>query len=218
MEFVLFSVSTIIIPIGIGLWKKIILKSPLKYLVCLVILSLIADMINLYIAFVMTGEGRNNLFIGYIYGILESTLILFFFRNVIEHHLLRKVITILFGTYICFTILNLTFGEKIMEEHPNQRYIGCILHISFAFVYFYDLFLRLDIEQPESNFGFIVSANILLFNAGTIFLYITNDLMNPQEQNYYYLIHTTLHIFLNLGYALAFWKGSQQLRLKIEDN
>lgn len=211
MFFTLFSISTILLPVFILIFRPGIFASPFKPLVYMVLISMIADIGNIAIFYGV--EDGNNLWIWHTYTLIEGLLIALFFHKVLFSSFSKKVVLIGGVGYLIFTITNVIFWESIFSYNNIQKYVEHSLVLVITLLYYYDVFKNSEIEKLERDAIFIFASTLLIYCSGTIMLYIANNFMNVEKQVfYYYKIHSTLHIFLNIGIAVSFWKSSKYLK------
>ncbi len=208
MVFTLFSISTILLPVLILIFRPGIFASPFKPLAYMVLISMIADIGNIAIFYGV--KDGNNLFIWHTYTLLEGLLITLFFYKVLFSSFSKKAVLIGGIGFILFSILNVIFWESIFSYNNIQKYVEHSLVLVITLLYYYDVFKYSEIEKLERDAIFIIASTLLIFCSGTIMLYIANNFMNVEKQVfYYYKIHSTLHIFFNIGIAVSFWKSSK---------
>ncbi len=208
MAFTLFSIATILIPFSIGAFKFNFLDKKLKILFLLVLASMIADIFNIVLYYIES----NSRPVKHAYSIIEIVLIGLFYYKIFSNTLAKRYIVISSILFLIFSIINLIVWESILEPNDNQSYFAHILIVSLVLIYFYEIFKNQSFSRLEKEPSFIISASFLIYFAGTLFIHITRDIMTAEDfVYYYYKIHSTLHIFFNLGIALAFWLGAKQL-------
>lgn len=207
MFYTLLSIATILIPFIIGSSKFKLLDEKLRILFLLVITSMIADIFNIVLYYVES----NSRPVKHTYSIIEVALIGLFYYKIFSSTLSKGYILICSILFLIFSVTNLIVWESILEPNDNQSYFAHIMIVSLVFIYFYEIFKNQNISRLEKEPSFIISATFLIYFAGTLFIHITRDIMTAEDfVYYYYKIHSTLHIFFNLGIALAFWIGAKK--------
>lgn len=173
----------------------------------MVLISMIADIFNIILFYIES----NSRPVKHAYAILEVTLIGLFYYKTFTRPLTKSYILISSVLFIIFSVFNLICWESMFEPNNNQKYFSNILIVSLVLFYFYETFKSQNISRLEKEPSFIISATFLIYFAGTLFIHITRDMMTAEEfVYYYYKIHSTLHIFFNLGLAYSFWLTTKQ--------
>lgn len=208
MLFTHISVWSIIIPILIFLFNGKIFKTDLKYFVILVFVSFIADSFNIVLYY----NRLNSYPVSYIYALVSFDLISMYYMSISKSKLINGVIKIQLWSFSVYWIVNILFFNSILDNNSILNYIIGILVVIILFFHYYELFYRQEVENLSKEPSFIITSTLLLYYAGTLFIHITRDIITDEDFIYYYYkIHSTLHLFLNIGLAWVFWLGAKQL-------
>lgn len=204
MHLDVISALSILIPLitaGIVFNK---LNKTLKKLSVFILFSAITESL----AAVYSLNGWHNLSISHLYAFIQVPLLAWIFYDIITGKW-RKALVILTGTYLAFSVLNIILWESLNEFNSNQRYFAAVCIIAFCAFYFIRIFIDTKIIKIERDPYFWISASILIYTAGTLFLFIfVNELVSAGGVDYWDL-NCILNICLNLGLTLSLWMGTR---------
>lgn len=144
--------------------------------------------------------------ISHLYAFVQVPLLAWIFSTFINGKK-KKVILVLCAAYITFSIVNVLLWENFLEFNSNQRYFAAVVIIAYCLFYYTQIFVEANIIRIELEPKFWISSSILLYTAGTLFLFIyNNELMNSTNQGYWNL-NCILNIVLNIGLTVSLWLG-----------
>lgn len=81
----------------------------------------------------------NNLYLYHMFSIIELTLLLQYFKKIIELRVIKKVIKWITFIFLILSLLNILFLEKINSLNSNTQSLEFLLLIVFCFIYYNDL-------------------------------------------------------------------------------
>lgn len=125
---------------------------------------------------------------------------------------MKKIILASAIIFLFYSFLNISFWESLDEFNSNQRYVGGITVISLCLMYFIKLFIDAKIERVEEDHLFWLSAIVLIYTAGTLFLFILGKQVHTEDNEMYWDLHSVLNIILNIGFTITLWMGTKKLR------
>lgn len=205
MQLDTISGLSILIPlITAGIFFKHLNKT-LKKLSVFICFSAITE----FLAARYASHGINNMPISHLYAFIQVPLLAWVFRDLISG-IRQKVIIILSVLFLLFSAVNLAFWEDLLEFNSNQRYFAAVCIITFCAFYFIQLFIDTKILKIELDPYFWMSAGILIYTAGTLFLFIYAQEVLNGANNAYWNLNCILNIFLNMGLTIALWLGSRK--------
>lgn len=164
-----------------------------------------------FIASYYSSHGWNNMPISHVYTFIQVPLLAWIFYD-ITTGIRPKIILFLTALFLTFSVVNLTLWEDLLEFNSNQRYFAAICIIIFCALYFVQIFVDMKIIRIELDPYFWFSAAILLYTAGTLFLFIFAQEVLNGGNSAYWRLNNILNIFLNLGLTLSIWTGSRKLK------
>ena len=150
--------------------------------------------------------GWNNYWISHVYAFVQIPLFAWIFSSFIAGFK-KKLIFFSACTYILFSIVNLLFWEDLTEFNSNQRYFAAFVIVLYCSLYFIQVFSEAEVLQIERESNFWISSSILVYTAGTLFLFILiSELMDHSGEDHWKL-NCILNIILNLGLTTSLWLG-----------
>lgn len=154
--------------------------------------------------------GWNNMIISHLYAFLQVPLLTWIYSSFITGSR-KKIILISCIAFLVFSIINLIFWEDVLMFNSNQRYFAAVVILMFCSFYFVQVFVEAKVVRIELEHNFWMSAAILIYTAGTLFLFILKtELINEQNDDYWSL-NCILNIILNLGLTVSLWIGTRKL-------
>lgn len=125
---------------------------------------------------------------------------------------MKKVIFILASAYLIFSLVNISLWESLSEFNANQRYVGGIAIIGMSLLYFNKIFVDATIQRIEKEHYFWFSSILLIYTAGTLFLFILGKEVHTEANRIYWDLHSVLNVILNIGFTLTLWMGTRTSR------
>jgi hypothetical protein len=199
--------ASILIPIGIVSYR--LSKMP-SYAKCLLAYLVMAALVNTT-ATILTWNKENNLWLLHIYTILESFLLLYYFKLVIVNKSINSIVKVLLFAFPLFCIINFLFLQSIYNFNTYTRPVEAIIIISLCAAYWWQ-----DNEgDTEKTWGNIpnnwIVTGIMLYFAGAFFLFLLNNYfltgeINRKIRNIILDTHATLVMVMYLLMAVGFIK------------
>lgn len=204
MPLYLISTLSILIPlISAGLLYRRMNKT-LKRLSVFILFSTITEAL----AITYFENGWNNMVISHLYAFLQVPLLAWIFSSFI-FGVRQKLILISCIAFLVFSLVNLALWEDLNEFNSNQRYFAAIVILMYCFFYFIQVFVEATVVRIETEYIFWMSGSILLYTAGTFFLFILKNELDSQTYDYWDL-NCTLNIILNIGLTVSLWMGTRK--------
>lgn len=192
--------------IGIFLYKK--LSKEFQLLTIYLIIFSLLESTSFTIAII--GNRINTAFLLHIFIPLEMALLSWIFHIHFRTWLPKYLIPILIITFIFASTLNSMYLQPITTFNTYARYTEAIILIIFSILYLYKVFTEAKIERITHEGFFWFSVAILIYFAGTFWLYIgSNYLLNMDRLQYRFLsflIFSVCHLMMYLTLSLAIWK------------
>ena len=181
------------------------LNKTLKKLSVFILFSAVTE----YLAARYASNGLNNMFISHLYAFIQVPLVAWIFYD-ITTGIRRKIVVILAISFLVFSVINLALWESLLVFNSNQRYFAAICIITFCAFYFIQVFIEAKVVKIELEYNFWMSTSILIYTAGTLFLFIyVEKIMNAQNVGYWN-INCILNIILNIGLTITLWMGTRK--------
>lgn len=208
IELPLYLISTlsILIPlISAGILYRHMDKT-LKRLSVFILFSAITETL----AIIYFENVWNNIWISHLYAFVQVPLLTWIYSSFIVG-VRRKLIVFSCIAFLLFSIINLVFWEGLMDFNSNQRYFAAVVILMFCSFYFIQVFVEAKVVRIELEYRFWMSASILIYMAGTLFLFILREELLKMIDDDYWDLNCILNIILNLGLTASLWMGTKKL-------
>lgn len=138
----------------------------------------------------------------YFFTLFEYLLFSIILFQILKNRFIRKII--LFSSPI-FAILctYLIVWGKIRSFDSIQTAIECILIITFCLAYFYEQLIRPEIEFIYNSYKFWIIIALILYLAGSFFVFVFAADISQQERDKYWNILYVCGIVRNILFAIA---------------
>ncbi len=156
-------------------------------------------------------SGWNNMFFFHFYSYFEVIGFAFIFWDLVSK-IMKRVLVVLVSIFLIFSVLNITLWESLIEFNANQRYVGGVLILIMTLLYFNKIFIDAKIQKIEEDHYFWLSSILLIYTAGTLFLFILGKQVHTEDNYMYWDLHSVLNILLNIGFTITLWMGTRKLR------
>lgn len=199
---VLLSILSTGLPFLVGLVRIRTLSVPQRWLLVLVVWSLL----NEGAARLSAHFWGTNLPLMHLYVAVEFALLAWMFHLELRPWLGRKAIPLLMGAFGVFWLANLIFIQGPFEFASHPRTVESILIFLLSLSWFYQVFREQRIRRLERHFYFWLSIAVLLYFTGNLLLWVFGTFVlvqTPEVFNEIWTIHALLNIFLHILYAIA---------------
>ena len=199
--------ASILIPIIIVISR--FQKMP-AYAKCLLTYLVMAAIVNTT-ATILTWNRENNLWLLHIYTILESFLLLYFFKLIIINKRANSIIRVLLWVFPLFCVVNFLFLQSIYNFNSYTRPVEAIILITLCAVYWW----QENEEDAEKSWGNIpnnwIITGLMLYFAVVFFLFLLANYVLTREtiksaRNLVLDTHATLVLVMYLLMAVGFMK------------
>lgn len=199
--------ASILIPIIIAISR--FTKMP-AYAKCLLVYLVMSAIVNTT-ATILALNGIPNLWLLHIYTILESFLLLFYFKLIILNKSANSIIRVFIWAFPLFCVVNFLFLQSLYNFNTYTRPVEAIIFITLCAVYWWQENEE-DSEKPWGNIpnNWIITG-LMLYFAGVFFLfllakYILTGQGFKKAWNLVWDAHATLVLFMYLLMAVGFMK------------
>lgn len=205
MSICKISVLSILLPLSIGVITFVRQESALRKLCLFVLFSALTEVVSSMYA----NRGWNNVLVSHIYAFGQVILFAWIFYFLV-HGIKKKLILTLLVSFIVFSIVNEIFWEDFRTFNSNQRYFAGITMILYCSIYFAQIFQDTKIVRVELDPYFWMSASLLIYVAGTLFLFVMTKELMKSENNATWDINCSLNTLQNIGFTIALWMGTRK--------
>jgi len=163
-----------------------------------------------FYAFYLNFTGQYNMHMFHIFTWIEGIFYALIFYDILKGRK-KKAVIFLFSVFILLSIVSAIFWESINNYTFNsiQRTIGGIITLIYVLGYFAQIFSEAKVQKIETDTYFPLCASLLIYTAGTLFLFILAGQLT--ETNFvYYDLHSVLNILLNIGITITLWMGTRK--------
>lgn len=186
-------------------WLKLKIPSYLLPLRILFILSFIST----YALGFFKNVYDNNLFVGVIYVTIEYVLFSRMYYLEIPTSTVKKFIKYSAYTLFVLAIINLIFIQGFFNENSYTRSVLSLITILLAFMYFWSMLNRLNVENLYQHPMFWVNCGVILFAAASFVLFLFSGHLQATK-NYgplitFWTVKNVFGIVRNIFFSYAFW-------------
>jgi len=160
---------------------------------------------------ILTLNRIHNLWVFHIYTILESFLLLYYFKLILINKSVNTIIRVLLWAFPLFCVVNFLFLQSLYNFNTYTRPVEAIIFISLCGVYWW----QGNEEDSEISWGNIpnnwIITGLMLYFAGALFLfllakYILTGEANRKVWNLVWDTHATLLLIMYLLMSVGFMK------------
>jgi len=139
---------------------------------------------------------------------IEVLLVTFIFDGILNG--LRKRI-IRYGAllFIFFSLYSIFFLEGLYEFNTAQKYAANVFIILICLFFFAQLMIEAKVTNPWKESSFVLAANLLIYYAGTLFVFILANNMISNDMKLWYF-QSILFIILMFGHTIVLWMKAQK--------
>ena len=82
---------------------------------------------------------KNNMFLYHMFSILELSLLLGYFRKIVDSNIIKKVIVWIITLFLGFSLYNILYLESLNSLNSNSQSVEFLILIIFCFIYYNQL-------------------------------------------------------------------------------
>jgi hypothetical protein len=194
---------SIAVPVAVGVIKYKTLDSPLK----IALLFLLMNGLTNVLAKLLSVAKLRNLPLLHLYTVAELTVLLFFYRSILNDTRLSKWIPAVIAGFLGLSVINTCFFQSIFTYNSYTRTLEAILIMFFSIAYFIKLLDKID--QPTGSGAIaIINAALLLYFSGAFILFIISNVVATDVVlgTAIWNVHATLVLLMYVLFAIALWK------------
>lgn len=205
MDFNELSAFSIIAPLIVGAFFFRSIAS-IKKLLLLYIISLV---IIEFSAMTLYRWKINNMPIYHIQSYTE-----FYFLLLIYYRLFREMrhqrFALIVGIAFLLASILMLFRDSIFEFNTGQRYVEMFLLFLLFLAYLSEQTTYNAPAQIRRNTFFWFTIGYMIYFAGTLLLFLSQEMFVRKGITGYWVIHGIFNIFLNLVFTFVLWSGREK--------
>lgn len=197
------SIYSAFLPLTLGL--VLIVKGrmlvPFKLIFLLVCLSIFSDFLSVYLA----REFGNNMPWFHTWSIIESLILIFFFKIEIG----KKRLILFTGTgLIAFLIINSVILGDIYRFNTIGRSVVALVIILYCIFYYHNLFQSQKEIFIERSGTFWVVSGILIYFSGSFFSFMLYEKIMIVDKSSVWVYHNIANFLKNILFSIGFLLAS----------
>jgi uncharacterized membrane protein YjjB (DUF3815 family) len=198
-----FSIVPLVVACLIGVVRYQRLDKTRRYLVWLSLLALLVSIVSMWLAY----HKRPNLFLAPLDTAIEFTLLALMYRRTLRPVAVVRYLPAAIGLFLLGTALSYQPLLNTIEFSPIQHVTESVMVLVLVLLYFrHKLKLPMSLAPLEHEPMFWISAGLLLYFSGSIFIFLSsNAVLNLSQElsRNVWAIHALLYSFLNGFYVVA---------------
>lgn len=197
------SVLSPVVGIFVGIQLRKSLSQGQRYILWMMALSFASDIIMLLLA----TTGTKNLPVAHLYGLLEGTLLLLFFRTELPRHatLIKYLRWIYTGLYLTDSL----FISGLYQFNAYSRSLEALIIMIVSMLYFYKIYeTESDIFFDKAP-GFWIVVGLLVYFSGALFSFLlSTEILSQSPDRFYgsWILHNVSNTIKNIILTVALWK------------
>lgn len=207
MQFAIafFAMFSILIPIGVGLWRYSSLSLDARWLLYMLVPVGINQFIS---AWWIYNVSPNNLVFGHIYTVVE---LLFLSKIYFDYHKPSRwsaLIPVSAGLFFLFYVVKLFQNpSSFLEYSTHERALSGVIVLAYAVSYFISIYRRQEVLELQKTSGFWIGGGLILYFLSNTILYVFSELVFAQEKFIFlqiWSVHAVLTFLLYVSFTIAF--------------
>ena len=202
------SVGSILIPLGIFIFKRFRIVMDLAPLIVLLIVSLICDLSS-WIFFEFSYPLVNFYLLAQF-----SVLYYLFFRHLKRPSILKWI----FIFFCCFYIVNISFFQGPFQFNSVSNAFASIILMGLSLYYLFTLLKELPTVTIHLLPILWISFAALAYYGGNFFLFLFSNYLTSgigESLMILWVLHNILNIIKNILFAIALWQAYLNTKLSI---
>lgn len=196
---------SILIPIGVGLWRYSSLSLDARWLLYMLFPVAINQFISTWWIY---NVNSNNIVFGHIYTIVE---LLFLSKIYYDYHKGSRwsaLIPVSVGLFLLFYIIRLFLNPmSFLEYSTYERAMSGVIILACATSYFVSIYRRQEVLELQKTSGFWMGGGLILYFLSNTILYVFSELIFAQEEVIFlqiWSVHAVLTFLLYVSFTIAF--------------
>ncbi len=182
--------------------------SPLFRLLGLVLIN---ELLTDTLASWLDAHKTNNMPLLHLYTLVSFWLFSFFYRELFrEKPVVRRYFWPYMAVVTLLLIANTLWLEPVWGFNSNAKTLIQCIFIAYVVYYLFDAFGKTDFLQPNDLAVSLVNMAILIYNAGSLFIFmfaktLNNGLLSAKAQSGLWMVNSLLYLIFQLLLLLALW-------------
>ncbi len=164
-----------------------------------------------FVAGQLSDRKINNMPLLHLYTLLSFWLFSFFYRELFrEKPVVRRYFWPYMAVVTLLLIANTLWLEPVWGFNSNAKTLIQCIFIAYVVYYLFDAFGKTDFLQPNDLAVSLVNMAILIYNAGSLFIFmfaktLNNGLLSAKAQSGLWMVNSLLYLIFQLLLLLALW-------------
>jgi hypothetical protein len=193
-----------LLPLGMGVFRYKKMRPPHRFLFYYLIFAGVSEIVGIY-----TAEHRiNNLWLLHIYTAVETVMLLWFYRLILQSRIIRRVIPFLMVFFPLLCLANGLWWQSMWKFNTYTRPLEALLLIFMGLAYFLE-----NSHEPDQQEGARVpttwmNVGLLMYFSLSFFIFIfSNYLKQGQAFNTVIVVlHATFALIMYILFTVGFYK------------
>ena len=201
------AIFSIIIPIGVGLWRLSYLETEVKWLLYM----LIPVAVNQFVSFAwLLFVADNNIPFFHLYIFIELLFFGRIFYLYLKNTRVKLIIPIVVSLFSLFYIILVLVNPSILMNYSEAAKIRAVEGVIVLFMvgtYFVDVYQKQEILSLQKTAGFWIGGGLLLYFLSNVLLFAFSELVFAQDSLVFkslWAVHAVLLILLYFNFTIAF--------------
>ena len=199
------TVFSILIPIGIAIWRYSQLEYEAKWLFYMLLPVAANQFLSVWWVHYIE---PNNLPFYYGYILLEFIFLCWIYHSYLHTFRYRWAIALLGGTFVLYYLVKFgMYPHMLFEYSTHDRAIEGVLILLFAGTYFFEVYRRQEILHLQKTSGFWIGMGLILYFSSTLMIFLFSEVIFEQELSIFqsiWAIHALITVMLYLSFSIAF--------------
>lgn len=151
---------------------------------------------------------QSNLFMTSLDTALEFGLLAAVYRQALRPSALSRWLPVVAGIFMLVSLLSYLRPAGVAQFNPGQRFAESLLVLALVLAYFLKVIRELLVVRLERDPMFWVSAGLLLYFAGSVFVFLSSNYVLRHSNTLslrLWAVHAGLYMVLYGLYSLALW-------------
>ncbi|MBC7777250.1 MAG: hypothetical protein H7246_17590 [Phycisphaerae bacterium] len=183
------------------------LSPPFKVLIWVLVNELITESLASW----LFNQKINNMPLLHLYTLVSFWILSYFFRILFRKKpFVRRYFWAYLGLITALLCANSYWFEPIHGFNSNAKTLVQCLIIGYVVYYLFDAFGEIDLLQPNELAISLVNIAILIYNAGSLFIFmfakiLNQGLLSPEAQSGLWMVNSLLYLVFQLLLLTAIW-------------
>ena len=197
------SIYSVVIPFCIGVLKFSNLNILQKWVAILVLVTSFGELA----IYIMDKVSGNNLPVVHLFTVFQFVIFVLIMKKGLTPLIPKRVFDFLIVFFVLFAFCDAFWWHGIYNFNTYSRPLSGFILLFLALCFFYKTLKELKIKHLEKTPLFWVSAGILVYFSGSLFIFLFTNFVKSSDQALLTLwgIHAIFNILLNISFTIALW-------------